>query len=110
VVAQGGGLFVGIDGLWHSMHVNLLYDNSCGAIAETVDLTAPSGIGSPRCAAYIDRSDDGGSTWVNEVELMQNGEGETRIANDLNGRLARGAVVCTTGVGDPSVVGRTSWY
>ncbi|MET8853503.1 hypothetical protein [Amycolatopsis sp. NPDC004625] len=110
MVAQGGGLFVGVDGLWHSMHVNLLYDDACGAIAETKDLTSPGGTGSPRCAAYIDRSDDGGNTWVNEVEAMSAGDGETRIANDLNGRLARGSVVCTTGVGNPSVVGQTSWY
>lgn len=108
MVQQAGGLFVGTDGLWHSMRVNLLYDNACGAVAETVDLTGTSG--TPRCAVYIDRSDDGGATWVNEVEPMENGNGESRIANDLNGRLARGAVVCTTGVGGVTVVGRTNWY
>ncbi|MEW2506291.1 hypothetical protein AB0878_38160 [Amycolatopsis sp. NPDC047767] len=92
----------GSDGTLHPLQIDLMYYGACGAFAEVTDTLTNSG--TDNCTVYVDRSDDGGTTWVNTTDQMEFGYGETRIANNLNGRLARAAVSCN------GELTRTGWY
>ncbi|MEW2506290.1 sialidase family protein [Amycolatopsis sp. NPDC047767] len=87
--------------------VRLYYYGACGAFAEAQ--AADSSQASDRCSIVVDRSDDGGASWSSEEEWMDNGWAETKIANNLNGRLARGALVCDN-LSGPLFIFRTNWY
>ncbi|WP_326569511.1 hypothetical protein VSH64_00175 [Amycolatopsis rhabdoformis] len=93
---------IGSDGTSHPMQIDLMYFGGCGAEAEVRDTLTNSG--TDNCTVFVDRSDDGGATWVNEQERVTYGSGETRIANNLNGRLARAALACG------SSLTRTGWF
>jgi hypothetical protein len=76
------------------------YNGNCGSFARIEN--APT-----NCSAYLDRSDDGGASWVNTSEPVEAGltYAYTKIGNNLNGRVSRAALVCSGGVID-----RTNWY
>ncbi|MFG3497394.1 hypothetical protein [Streptomyces sp. NPDC047928] len=80
------------------------YNGGCGSFARIEN--APTD-----CEAYLDRSDDGGATWVNVSEQVESGlnYAYTKMGNNLNGRYSRAALVC--GLGSTGVVlARTNWY
>jgi serine/threonine protein kinase len=80
--------------------VKYFYSDGCGSFAR-VD-NAPHD-----CAAFIDRSIDGGHTWDNFAEPVEKGldYAYTKVANNLHGRVSRAALVCNN-----TVLARTPWY
>lgn len=95
-----------------TVYVKLYYSGKCGAYAR-ID-NAPQG-----CRAYADRYDGGdagsffgtyrdpSAGWANVWEDVDPGinYAYTKMANDLNGRVARAALVCNN-----TIVTRTTWY
>lgn len=77
------------------------YNPGCGSFARVEN--APSG----RCEAWLDRSDDDGSTWATVKEPVDTNINFafTKVGNNLQGRLSRAALICN---GD--LVVRTNWY
>jgi hypothetical protein len=76
------------------------YHDDCGSYARIDD--APEG-----CAAFLDRSTDDGATWAWVSELVEPDLdfAYTKMGNNLEGRVSRGALVC-----DRQVIVRTGWW
>ncbi|WP_327694738.1 hypothetical protein [Streptomyces sp. NBC_00459] len=84
----------------YTITLKYFYNGACGSFARIEN--APT-----NCRAFLDRSDDGGGSWVNTSEPVEAGlnYAYTKIGNNLNGRVSRAALVCNDGV-----LERTNWY
>jgi hypothetical protein len=85
----------------YTITLKYFYNGGCGSFARIEN--APTD-----CWAFLDRSDDGGDSWVNTIEPVEAGldYAYTKIGNNLDGRVSRAALVCD----DTNVLARTDWY
>jgi hypothetical protein len=84
----------------HTITLKYFYDDDCGSFARIDD--APGS-----CAVILDRSTDDGMSWAWVRELVEPRLhfAYTKMGNNLEGRISRGALVC-----DGLVIVRTDWW
>lgn len=84
----------------HEIALQYYYHDDCGSFARIEN--APEG-----CAVILDRSTDGGMSWTWVRELIKPGFDYacTKMGNNLEGRVSRGALAC-----DGQVIVRTDWW